>query len=62
MRAAPIATPPLTGRSDSHAVEDVIRTHFKLKSKVIKVQLDKWLAEDDGRASAFDCSLVVSPT
>ncbi|KIJ56783.1 hypothetical protein M422DRAFT_72920 [Sphaerobolus stellatus SS14] len=30
--------------------EDVIRTHFRLKARTIMTQLDRWLAEDDGRA------------
>jgi hypothetical protein len=33
---------------------DVIRTHFKLKSRSILQQLDKWLAEDDGRTLQSD--------
>ncbi|KAI0650839.1 ubiquitin conjugating enzyme family protein [Trametes meyenii] len=33
---------------------DVIRTHFRLKARSISAQLDKWLAEDDGRATVGD--------
>lgn len=29
--------------------EDIIKTHFKLKARSLKKQLDKWLAEDDGK-------------
>jgi len=34
--------------------EDVIRTHFRLKARTIIAQLDRWLAEDDGRALSGD--------
>ncbi|EIW82142.1 ubiquitin conjugating enzyme family protein [Coniophora puteana RWD-64-598 SS2] len=34
--------------------EDVIRTHFRLKAPMIAAQLDKWLAEDDGRLTLDD--------
>lgn len=47
VQADPSLPPPLP------AVEDVVRTHFKLKSKVIAAHIDQWLAEDDNRAS-FD--------
>ncbi len=30
---------------------DVIQTHFRLKSKVIIEQLDKWLKLDDGHST-----------
>ncbi|OBZ70225.1 Baculoviral IAP repeat-containing protein 6 [Grifola frondosa] len=33
---------------------DVIRTHFRLKARSIIVQLDKWLEEDDGKATTGD--------
>lgn len=33
---------------------DIIRTHFRLKAKVISEQLDRWLAQDDGRSTAGD--------
>lgn len=33
---------------------DVIRTHFRLKARSIMAQLDKWLAQDDGRATLPD--------
>lgn len=35
------------------SVENVIRTHFRLKSRVISAQLDKWLAMDDGCETLF---------
>ncbi|KAJ4481506.1 ubiquitin conjugating enzyme family protein [Lentinula edodes] len=34
--------------------EDVIRTHFRLKARSLKKQLDSWLKEDDHRALASD--------
>jgi len=34
--------------------EDVIRTHFRLKARPIMAQLDRWLAEDDGRGLTGD--------
>jgi len=34
--------------------EDVIRTHFRLKARPITEQLDRWLAEDDGRTLVGD--------
>ncbi|TFY83061.1 hypothetical protein EWM64_g951 [Hericium alpestre] len=33
---------------------DIIRTHFRLKARCINEQLDKWLAQDDGRGLAAD--------
>ena len=33
---------------------DVIRTHFRLKSRSIMTQLDKWLVQDDGRPTIAD--------
>ncbi|KAG6817467.1 hypothetical protein H0H87_008635 [Tephrocybe sp. NHM501043] len=33
---------------------DIIRTHFRLKARSIAAQLDKWLAEDDGKATSAD--------
>ncbi|KAJ8086580.1 hypothetical protein AAF712_002010 [Marasmius tenuissimus] len=33
---------------------DVIRTHFRLKSKSVRAQLDEWLSEDDGKATMGD--------
>ncbi|KAG0148440.1 hypothetical protein CROQUDRAFT_654953 [Cronartium quercuum f. sp. fusiforme G11] len=36
------------------AFADVIKTHFKLKSQVIKAQLDQWLQEDDGQSIKYD--------
>ncbi|KAG6814198.1 hypothetical protein H0H92_000875 [Tricholoma furcatifolium] len=33
---------------------DVIRTHFRLKARSIAAQLDKWLVEDDGKATTSD--------
>lgn len=29
--------------------ESIIKTHFKLKARSIRAQLDKWLEEDDGK-------------
>lgn len=29
--------------------EEIIKTHFKLKARSLKKQLDKWLEEDDGK-------------
>ena len=34
--------------------EEVIRTHFRLKSRSIMQQLDKWLEEDDGKPTTAD--------
>ncbi|MBW0504927.1 hypothetical protein O181_044642 [Austropuccinia psidii MF-1] len=36
------------------AFKPVIETHFKLKAKVIKDQLDQWLKEDDGQSLQID--------
>lgn len=36
------------------AFADVIKTHFKMKSRVIKEQLDRWLREDDGQPLKVD--------
>ena len=33
---------------------DIIRTHYRLKSKSITTQLDRWLAQDDGRPTMGD--------
>jgi len=33
---------------------DVIRTHYRLKAQVISAQLDKWLAQDDGKPISGD--------
>lgn len=33
---------------------DIIRTHFKLKAKSLSLQLDEWLAEDDGKSTTDD--------
>ena len=33
---------------------DIIETHFRLKSRSISAQLDQWLREDDGKATAAD--------
>ncbi|KIY71465.1 ubiquitin conjugating enzyme family protein [Cylindrobasidium torrendii FP15055 ss-10] len=33
---------------------DIVRTHFRLKSRSIKQQLDKWLEEDDGKTVSAD--------
>ncbi|KAA1466765.1 hypothetical protein DENSPDRAFT_831644 [Dentipellis sp. KUC8613] len=33
---------------------DIIRTHFRLKAKSVGIQLDEWLAQDDGRQTASD--------
>ena len=41
--------------------KDVIRTHFKLKAQSIKKQLDKWLKDDDGRATAGDNVGMIPP-
>ena len=38
--------------------EDIIKTHFKLKSRSLRKQLDQWLAEDDGKplhADSMSC-------
>ncbi|KAI0041565.1 hypothetical protein FA95DRAFT_1548568 [Auriscalpium vulgare] len=37
---------------------DIIRTHFRLKAKSIGEQLDKWLAQDDGKATAGDGAMM----
>jgi len=29
--------------------EDIIKTHFRLKARYLRKQLDKWLEEDDGK-------------
>ncbi|EMD40382.1 hypothetical protein CERSUDRAFT_110990 [Gelatoporia subvermispora B] len=34
--------------------EEVIRTHFRLKARSIMQQLDRWLAEDDGKPTTAD--------
>lgn len=41
-------------QSPPEPFEDIIRTHFRLKSKEISKQLDKWLAEDDGHPTSSD--------
>ena len=33
---------------------DVIRTHYRLKAQAISAQLDKWLAQDDGKPISGD--------
>jgi hypothetical protein len=33
---------------------DIIRTHFRLKARSIKVQLDDWLSKDDGKSTQSD--------
>lgn len=33
---------------------DVIRTHFRLKARLITKQLDDWLAQDDGKPTHGD--------
>lgn len=38
--------------------ENIIKTHFKLKSRSLRKQLDQWLAEDDGQqlhADSMNC-------
>jgi len=30
---------------------DIVRTHYRLKSRAITAQLDAWLAQDDGKAT-----------
>lgn len=32
----------------------VIRTHFRLKAQTLREQLDRWLAQDDGKATTSD--------
>ncbi|KAG6821257.1 hypothetical protein H0H93_002367 [Arthromyces matolae] len=34
--------------------QDVIRTHFRVKARSLTAQLDKWLLEDDGKATSSD--------
>lgn len=41
-------------KSPPEPFEDIIRTHFKLKSQSIKTQLDTWLKEDDWRPTVGD--------
>ena len=41
-------------RNPPEPFEDVIRTHFRLKARSIAAQLDKWLAEDDGKQTSGD--------
>lgn len=41
-------------KNPNPAFADVIKTHFRLKSQVIKDQLDQWLAEDDGQPLRSD--------
>ncbi|EIN10758.1 hypothetical protein PUNSTDRAFT_142698 [Punctularia strigosozonata HHB-11173 SS5] len=36
-------------KSPPEPFEDIIRTHFRLKARSITVQLDQWLAQDDGK-------------
>lgn len=33
---------------------DIIRTHFRLKARSIREQLDRWLAQDDGKPTTGD--------
>lgn len=33
---------------------DIIRTHFKLKSRSLSAQLDQWILQDDGKATTGD--------
>lgn len=33
---------------------DIIRTHFRLKARSIKAQLDDWLSKDDGKSTQSD--------
>jgi hypothetical protein len=41
-------------RNPPEPFEDVIRTHFRLKARLIKAQLDEWLAKDDGAITQGD--------
>lgn len=45
--------------------EDVIRTHFRLKARSVRQQLDEWLSRDDSRETAADgaesASLLANP-
>lgn len=34
--------------------ENEIKTHFRLKAKAIRAQIDRWKAEDDGKATNRD--------
>jgi hypothetical protein len=34
--------------------EDIIKTHFRLKARYLKKQLDRWLEEDDGKSLYAD--------
>lgn len=43
-----------TLRNSPEPFEEIIRTHFRLKAKAISDQLDKWLAEDDGKSTTGD--------
>lgn len=38
----------------NEAFADIIRNHFRLKSGVIRKQLDQWLADDDGQRLNMD--------
>lgn len=45
-----------TLKNPNEAFADVIRTHFRLKSRAIREQLDSWLADDDGQKLNSDNS------
>lgn len=36
-------------RSPPEPFADIVRTHFRLKARSLRTQLDQWLAEDDGK-------------
>lgn len=36
-------------KSPPEGFEDIIETHFRFKSRSLRAQLEKWLAEDDGK-------------
>lgn len=44
------------------AVEEVIKTHFKLKGPSILKQLDVWESEDDGKGTVQDSMTAIRST
>lgn len=39
-------------RNPPEPFADIIRTHFRLKTRSLIIQLDEWLAQDDGKPTS----------
>ena len=46
-------------RSPPEGFQEIILQHFRLKSRAIRAQLDKWVAEDDGSGLHHDSMLAI---